>query len=83
MYLEKIKYNHMNKKVCVSNKEEKISCLLFSCPMIEEINSCSLSNFRMLTSSQDFWIEERLEEGEISHLLSVKYLCFSIARNGL
>lgn len=62
---------HMNKTSC----EQKLSCMLFECPMIEEINSCSISNLRILTSKQKFWVTERMEKQKVYSYVSAKYLC--------
>ena len=65
----------MNKHQCIKTKEQKISCLLFSCPLIEEIDRCSLSSFRLITSNQKFWVDEEIETGSLSRILKVNYLC--------
>jgi hypothetical protein len=55
--------------------EQKISCMLYGCPMVEEIKSCCLSNLRFLTLKQKFWVEERIETKKIHGYVSAKYLC--------
>ena len=61
----------MNNVTC----EQKLSCMLFGCPMVEEVNSCSLSNLRILTSKQKIWVEERVERKIVKNFLTAKYLC--------
>lgn len=63
----------MNKIV----KEEKICCLLFQCPMIEEIKSCAISNLRLVNYNQPFIVEERIETIYNKVLLSPKFLCIN------
>jgi hypothetical protein len=55
--------------------EQKLSCMLFGCPMVEELKSCSMSNLRILTSSQPFFVEEKEEKILSDYLISAKYLC--------
>jgi hypothetical protein len=55
--------------------DRKISCLLFNCPMVEEVNSCHLSNLRMITSKQRIVIDEKIERKGIHAILSPKFLC--------
>lgn len=63
--------NPMNNVTC----EQKISCMLFGCPMVEEVSSCSLSNLRILTSKQKFWVDEKVERKAVRNFVSAKYLC--------
>lgn len=62
---------NMNNVTC----EQKISCMLFGCPMVEEVSSCSLSNLRILTSKQKFWVDEKVETKAVKNFVSAKYLC--------
>ena len=55
--------------------ETKLSCMLFGCPMVEELKSCSISNLRLLTSSQPFYVEEKIETAFNNVLLSAKFIC--------
>jgi hypothetical protein len=55
--------------------ERKLSCMLFGCPMVEDMKSCSISNLRILTLSQPFFVEEILEKSATEIFISVKYLC--------
>ncbi|NCO54259.1 MAG: hypothetical protein COS14_13700 [Bacteroidetes bacterium CG02_land_8_20_14_3_00_31_25] len=57
--------------------ETKLSCMLFGCPMVEELKSCSISNLRLLTSSQPFYVEEKIETSFNNSLLSPKYICLN------
>jgi len=51
--------------------------MLFGCPMVEELKSCSISNLRLLTSSQPFYVEEKIETSFNNSLLSPKYICLN------
>lgn len=55
--------------------EQKLSCMLFGCPMVEELKSCTISNLRLLTLSQPFFVEEKIESHLNDILISAKYLC--------
>jgi len=55
--------------------DRKISCLLFNCPMVEEVNSCHLSSLRLVTSKQRVVIDERIETKNVHALLAPKFLC--------
>lgn len=55
--------------------ETKLSCMLFGCPMIEELKSCSISNLRFLTLSQPFFVEEKIETSVNNSLLTPKFIC--------
>ncbi len=55
--------------------ETKISCLLFTCPMVEEIKSCHLSNLRMVTSKQKVVFDEKIEEKGVQSIIAPKFLC--------
>lgn len=55
--------------------EAKISCLLFTCPLVEEICSCSLSNLRIVTSKQKIIIDEKIETKPVKTILLPRYLC--------
>ena len=68
----------MSKNQCVKSKEQKISCMLFSCPLIEEKSTCTLSSFRLLTSNQKFWIEERAEQSDSYRILKAKFMCLNV-----
>ncbi len=56
-------------------KEQKLSCMLFGCPMVEELKTCSMSNLRILTSSQPFFVDEKEEKIISKTFISAKYLC--------
>ncbi|OFX40255.1 MAG: hypothetical protein A2X08_05720 [Bacteroidetes bacterium GWA2_32_17] len=57
--------------------ETKLSCMLFGCPMVEELKSCSISNLRLLTSSQPFYVEEKIETLFNNSLLFSKFICLN------
>ena len=57
--------------------EKKLSCMLFGCPMIEELKSCSISNLRVLTSNLPFLVEEKEEKFILEILIAPKFLCLA------
>ncbi len=57
--------------------EQKLSCMLFGCPMVEELKSCSISNLRLLTTKQPFIVEEKLDKIASGSLISAKFICIS------
>lgn len=55
--------------------EQKLSCMLFGCPMVEDLKSCSISNLRLLTSTQPLYVDEKSDNSISNILISAKYLC--------
>jgi len=63
-----------------TKKDEKICCLLFHCPMIEEFGKCNISNLRIVNFNQPFYVEEKVEYLLTNKLLYPKFLCL-ISKN--
>jgi hypothetical protein len=55
--------------------ESSISCLLFTCPLIEENHQCKFSNFGKLTLNQKPVFYEKPEKIVQHQMLHPKFLC--------